>query len=402
MSKTLNLLFNYKKIIIGFLVLLLILNSKTVYFGEINRKTSQLFFFIITFISFFILPINKKQLNNSFFKIIIFTVIFAINILLYGSEMENNQLNQVIGYILIFLFVSIFNSLVSRELFSKWYIIFLSLMCIISLPCVFIANFNPNLALSLCQPGYNWQTPFGYSFFYTWGVNGIINSRNSGMFWEPGAFQGFIILGILFLLFNTHDNQIKKVKEIFIIFVITLLTVQSSTGYFILIVILSMLNNRVRELFQGVNIKKYRNTLVVLFCGIILFLTLSSGNIEQKLFYDETGSTSTRFNDIFGGIDLILKGGLFGLGETYNRERMRLLYNVNSQDSVGLFAMTYTFGIIFSLVYILSFYKGINNFFKIKNYKEKVVLTLIFLLLYMTEGLWYLPVYLYFLFYKNN
>ena len=402
MKKRYNFHLNYTDLIIGFIVLLLILNSKTVYFGEINRSTCQYLLFIVSALSVFFLKISKRQIKYSIVEIIIFIVLFIFNILLYSSTMKSNQINQVLGYILTFICVFVLASLIPKEHFSKWYVLLMNIMCLISLPCVLLSNLNQNLALTFCQPGYDWQTPFGYSFFYTWGVNGVINLRNSGMFWEPGAFQGFIIIGILILLFNTHNNEIKKIKEIFIIFIVTLLTTQSSTGYFLLVLILLVFNKRVKLIFQGLNIKRYRKIFAAVFCSIILFLALSSGNIGKKLFSDQTGSTLIRFNDVIGGFSLILKGGLFGLGETDYRSAMRLLYGVNFQDSVGLFSMAYTFGIIFSITYIISFYRGIIRFFNDNNYLEQIVLTAMFILLHMTEGLWFLPIYLYFLFYRNN
>ena len=55
-------------------------------------------------------------------------------------------------------------------------------------------------------------------------------SRNSGMFWEPGAFQGFImIVPLLYLndLKYLWDNYRKEC----IVLIITLITTQSTTGY---------------------------------------------------------------------------------------------------------------------------------------------------------------------------
>ena len=55
-------------------------------------------------------------------------------------------------------------------------------------------------------------------------------TRNSGMFWEPGAFQGFIMIVPLLYLNNLKylwDNYRKEC----IVLIITLVTTQSTTGY---------------------------------------------------------------------------------------------------------------------------------------------------------------------------
>lgn len=80
-----------------------------------------------------------------------------------------------------------------------------------------------------------WKTPYGYAPFYTWGMNGTISLRNSGPFWEPGAFQGYIWIAVLFLLFDIDKKCIKYRKAVLALFIITLLTTQSATGYVLLI-----------------------------------------------------------------------------------------------------------------------------------------------------------------------
>ena len=79
--------------------------------------------------------------------------------------------------------------------------------------------------------------PFGVNFdrYKTLIVFNMISTgsgltRNSGMFWEPGAFQGFIM--IVPLLYLNHlkylwDNYRKEC----IVLIITLVTTQSTTGY---------------------------------------------------------------------------------------------------------------------------------------------------------------------------
>lgn len=53
------------------------------------------------------------------------------------------------------------------------------------------------------------------------------SDRNSGMFWEPGAFAGFLILALFFLV---RDGQSVRNKR-GLVLVVALLTTQSTTGY---------------------------------------------------------------------------------------------------------------------------------------------------------------------------
>lgn len=67
-------------------------------------------------------------------------------------------------------------------------------------------------------------------------------ARNSGMFWEPGAFAGYINLAFLFYLGNIR-SLIKGDPGKFIVLLIALITTFSTTGYvvFFLIMVATLL-----------------------------------------------------------------------------------------------------------------------------------------------------------------
>lgn len=55
--------------------------------------------------------------------------------------------------------------------------------------------------------------------------------RNSGMFWEPGAFQGYLILALIFLGFHKrHISKTKYLRSLFILCV-AVITTLSTTGF---------------------------------------------------------------------------------------------------------------------------------------------------------------------------
>ena len=97
---------------------------------------------------------------------------------------------------------------------------------------------------------------------------------------------------------------------------------------------------------------------------------------------------------------MIKEGGLFGLGETNLRDSMKVNYHVNTDDSVGLTMMTYTYGILFSSVYLLSMCRGVKSIFNVGKTKDVVFIIFILTILHLTEGLWFLPFYLYIAFYR--
>lgn len=63
---------------------------------------------------------------------------------------------------------------------------------------------------------------------------GNAHLRNTGVFWEPGMYQGFLIFA---MLLTCYDQTVPRHRRIFyqIIFALTVLSTQSATGYVLLI-----------------------------------------------------------------------------------------------------------------------------------------------------------------------
>ena len=126
---------------------------------------------------------------------------------------------------------------------------------------------------------------------------------------------------------------------------------------------------------------------------ISAYIVISSGNISEKLALNSNESIIIRYKDFLGGIALIARGGVFGLGQTARCTQLKILLGINIDDSVGLFSMTYVYGIVFSLYYIIML-RGFIMYNPNCKRNDMIVLTAIFLILHLTEDLLNLPVYL--------
>lgn len=394
------------KVLVILFVLFSLLMSKTYYFGIQYRKKYQFIFYFIVAVSTIFLKKNNQRFRKISIVPLSLIVLFIINLLIYGMKMNSSQINTVLGHILNVTAVMFLVWMIDISTFSKLFLNILLFFCIISIPCVIIANLNPDLARTFCQPGYIYPDPYGYSPYYTWGMNGMIIPRNSGPFWEPGAFQGFINIGILFLLFNVDKGKIKNKLLYFLIFVITLVTTKSATGYLVLLLIFIFQGKKIQnKLFGGKYKQIFRFCIIILLFFTIAFI-FSSNIISDKIARSNgkfnTSSATMRSEDIKGGVLMIKDGGIFGLGETDFRDLMKVEYHVNEDDSVGLMMMTYTYGIVFSCVYLFSMHKGIKSIFYTGNKKDCFFIFFILFILHLTEGLWFLPFYLYIVFYRRS
>lgn len=382
------------------LTLLSIWMSRTVFFGVVHHDIVRLIYVICLFVALFSVSLNKDRLKNVSIKTAIILILFSLNVLTCYENMNQTDYNAVFGYVIILLSGSIVAILISPELFTKYYIYIIIIYSIISIFCFIIANTNQDLAYSFCQEGYNWEDPYGYSLFYTWGINGTISSRNSGPFWEPGAFQGYIWIAIIFLLFNIDKNQIKNRKCFFVILIFTLLTTKSTTGYLLMPIAFIFFNKRICNIL---GIKKMNNKIIlIIFIGLLGLALLSSSEVvRDKIGNDDNISLQMRTADVISGGALALKAGPFGLGETNNRDVMRASMGLYKDDSAGLIQLTYTFGWFMGLCYIVFLSNVPKQLFLASNRYEYFGLLLLLLILHMTEGIWSLPLFWILLLEKN-
>jgi len=117
--------------------------------------------------------------------------------------------------------------------------------------------------------------------------------RNSGMFWEPGAFAGYLILALVFIALKNRKYQAGPyVKEVLII-IIGLITTQSTTGYLVFGMILIIHS-----------IQTYRLGKIVIIPILALSISLVYLNVNflrEKIETQLTDTENMDENDISPG-----------------------------------------------------------------------------------------------------
>lgn len=370
-------------------VLLIIMLSNTMYFGLINRKKTLIVYVILSLI---ILLINKKINKKNFIIILSFFSIMIITIFMNFEIIDKTYFINQIQLLVIVSTTMIFISNQSSDEFCQKYTNIMFFLAILSLIFCFIANYIPSISHYLYNNSVYGNRIYKVSPFYTWGWDNLF-SRNSGPFWEPGAYQGFLNLALLMTIIN--KNIIKLYKQKFIIFLITILTTQSTTGYIVLVIILIVFN---REIFQ-VNIKKdyISKIIILLFIIIGILIVFKSGNITDK-FSINNGSKIIRSSDFINSLKMCFSRVIRGFGVGLFKNNQEFLFNIQN-NSNGLLYLFYSQGIILFLYYMYRIKIGIKQvFFRTNKFKQNI-LFIIFLVLYFTEGLAWLPVYVSFLFY---
>ena len=293
-------------------------------------------------------------------------IVVALAVIITISSIINHEELLLAAFYIFPLFVVLLlQSALNYEDFKVYFVEIIYVLCIVSL--IGFAVFT--------------LIPQANSLFTVYGVKGkrfsnlILfvyrnNYRNQGMFWEPGAFQTFINLAILYEIFADRIN-----KKRLIVYIICIITTFSTTGYActLLIIIIFLLggNTHVNR-----NYKSTKHILIALLAisSIILFsfgdylFSVSSNTIFGKLiiffnrreYLAETGnqlsSASIRFFSIIKPIEVFFNKPIFGYGYSGLSEYLwQFTFGMNTCTFINYFAV---YGVFYGLIMMVGFLRN--------------------------------------------
>lgn len=368
-------------------VVLLILYMLLLSGSVLNAVYSGLFTLnlVVTFCltAFFIIKKSFIKLNAREIILFFFLCYLIINIIvsmIWWDEWPYLQ-SYMANYSFFFMSFYISRKL-DYNLFVKVYVKVMVVIAIISLVCYFFNGILQILPSVELKDGV-------YQFYFIYNRMPSAPTRNCGIFWEPGMYQGFLAMAILFV-----QNKIKleKIDIIqLIILYITIVTTYSTTGYIVMVLLFSLLL-----------IKKIRkNSIKIL---IFLFLVLSAVFIvafsdyviaflvkylpeivTKKIIHQDT-SFLTRQNSVLYDMIIALQNPL-GVGIVHLEE---FLQNLGRTRGVILDANTNTigkafvyFGIIGGGYYLYIWISGV--FRRYKDAISNIILFVIIMIIINTE-----------------
>lgn len=188
----------------------------------------------------------------------------------------------------------------------------------------------------------------------------FFGTRNAGPFWEPGGYQIFLNLSILFLYeLEQEEIKIKALKWKRLILYTAVLTGQSTTGYICLFALFAYQTIAMRNV-----IKNYkRRRLIMLAIGLV-GITLGIGvlmrsSVVKNKFDDSNYSYRARRTHMLTSIKMIEEKPILGYG--YISEKYQTEYQEgtgrNLVNSSGFLLWILYFGIPFMLVYCYYVYR---------------------------------------------
>lgn len=407
---------NAISVVIYMLVLMVILSSKTVFFGIIYMRFTMILTLIaLLFYNIYITGKFKMHITrNTKMYIIYFAMLLVFVSLFYIGDILLD-LNSYVGALVLFFEVLLIGMLVvnsiPKDLFVRAYVNIMIVISVISLICFFMSMADSNSFIRMCKIYESGGAKYIGLPWYTYGWQNIMDNgyiynymfgRNAGPFWEPGAFQGFLIVALFLLL--SYKDLFKKRLLALIILLFTLLTTQSTTAYIVLLLsFLGYHRNYAECMFgeKGLLFKKKITRGVVYFFSLIVivfiaYVILSSGNITKK-FSLSSGSYVSRLDDINSSLNIIFYNPIAGIGLGATS---LLISSVNKSTvaATTILAIATRFGIPFLIYYVYRFMVGCIALFEQKSGIKRNILIICFIIILMSETLYLLPVYSIFLF----
>jgi len=327
------------------------------------------------------LRLNKRLIK--FFDLPTIYVIAVIAVIVLSMAFNisfQSNLNSYVSLLLTLLASFFIAKTISFEKFSE---IFVNALTIISgiaiviyaMTFLFGTNFSFNYFINTVR-GY---TINNYLFLYFDFVTVATFPRLSAVFWEPGVFATFLIMGMIFLLvFPKHKVNWWK----FGLFVICLIFTQSTAGYLLFVGVMVLYLNRIlktkgRLIFFS-SLAVAIGIIAIFYQPIINYLASAMPSIFEKIS-EMGGSLTTRMYSPYYFFQLFLRSPFFGLGGTtasieYNLIIPESIVDAGTSTSGYLLAALGAGGILFTIFPIIGTMRN-----KRIDVISRIILALIFL-----------------------
>lgn len=335
-----------------------------------------------------ILPFIRIYCPNTIRIGIILIVLVTLSSLVNNDSISVTLL-MVVPLVLVILYAITFTFEEIAGAFVKVMVI----ICCISLLCFIGSIFFPSV---FCRDIVyrESQGDYFYHFYYIF-VKQVDSTRlrNFGMFWEPGAFQAFISLALLFVLRKPKLN-------IPTLFIFTLATVStfSTTGYITYAILLLCCNKKHWTRYQ-------RSFVYIMIAGAVLLVVtfsaflLDGANstfgklvqlIEGSIDNSELTSTSVRYFALIKPIEAFFKDPIFGVGYlglqeyTYN-----YLHGMITCTFVNYFAI---YGLLYGIIFITGYVKCAKQLSD--SLFHSIVFFVVFMLMIFSENMLRNPMFI--------
>lgn len=266
---------------------------------------------------------NIYALNKIRFMPVVCLAIAVISYIVNGED--SKQTTILISF---FCLAIIFSSAYSAERWCRAYVRVMSLIAVCSLGLYVITMAAPSVINILPKVTNSKGLEKGTVFFAVTPTE----NRNYGCFWEPGAFQTYILLAFIIEVFKLNAESKKRIA----ILLLTLVTTFSTAGYAAMVIaIVAVMMSGVTNSALGKNTR--RIIILALIAGAVSYYIIK--NVYPQLYYTlfgkledygtnktENSSTGVRMNSIIDVFKVYAENPVFGVGNTEMKRLFKDMY----------------------------------------------------------------------------
>lgn len=379
-----------------------VLNSNDIYW-----------FVILVFMA--VVALSKKLIKYKDFKTIaIFSVIYLIFVCLRDIFVNGLGQEFIISDVLFlfkYIFLAFFYCVIMKEKLATY-------LVSVTIPLIIISVFFYCFQLvGLGEIIYSFATALnlpnpinteGYSNFIIFTYNRLHEFRNSGFFWEPGAYACFLTIVLLLNLFLNNFKFDRRTK----IILVGIITTLSTTGYLAVLVIIFLWYRRMNPKINFWIVFLIPVTIILIMNIPILGDKISNtfnddmkeNNVkrlnEQERFFSHQQKDKQIPLNRFSSALIVYEtfGGTLFLGESNKYDAvLDKTYNVNISN--GIFDFLAKFGLV-GLILIIYRYSRFC-LFHLTRPELLFYCILVFLIIGTGEAIVFMPFILMFLFIQN-
>lgn len=363
----------------NFIVFYLIISTGAISLGK--NESFIVGLFTVLLLANYIIKKKKITFTRKSLIIILFTF-FCIffSTLINITSFEGGASNFIFGFSLKIINAILVINLLSFNTFIIKYIKQIFVLSSFSLFFYFTLLVYPGLINFL--PKLPSIDPYQYNFLiYVYETPRFsVFPRNMSIFYEPGVFQGLIVVAVLFLKFLNINT--KKLYKYYFIFLVALLTTFSTTAYICIIGIILIKLNEFKN-------SKLISVVLIIIMSLAFSLGLFNIVLQNKL-QDPKSSVSSlrRFTDVQIETKMFLEKPFFGYGYDYFTVKKQEL---DKSDSVEVWtgstnSITYhlaLFGILFMTPIFVGYYILIKQIDK--GFVNQIILYFVIIIVLMGE-----------------
>ena len=375
MNKTL------RNVLTFIIVLWMVLSSGAEIIGY--NETMHVIVLIILYLMFLMVRGSRTIMQpRALISIGLLSILILINLINDVENISMSMINFDLGFLSKLWITLMIASTLDYNKYSRYFINIILGLSFISLLFYTSFFFNPGLIRSL--PSLNLtKNNFNYIFYIynreQWGID-----RNYSIFWEPGAFQGFITLALVMLLFS-RDSYFNNRRQLVYtaIFTVATITTFSTTGYIVLLL-----------LFLAFTIKNIKVLPLTLIVGVIFYITFDkvilSNVIIQKFNKEGIWSTSgeRRISDVYVELDMVKTNPFLGVGyhDYFTKKGIVLsTQGVTETWEGGTNSLTYLLA-LFGLPFVAILIFGLYYFVRFIETRKEIQFILFFIIVILLMG----------------